>query len=200
LGFVYFDPENTMIVLELNNYGGTLLAEMTNLFDSNNSYGSNIFVRYKHRVDAPEEKIGLKIGENKNLLIKDYQDLMGMKSFNINNAENINEITTFVKHITTAGNIRYAADGSAHDDTVMSLINSTSIYKKQEFQEMVDDWMNRFESQESIRYINDCMNQIEFTESVDYKQLLDVKNRTRYLPKIGYGVNKGGSMGYGRKR
>jgi len=58
--FEYFNPENIRVVLELNNYGGTLLSEMPYVFDGKNDYGSSIFVRYKHRVDATEEKVGLK--------------------------------------------------------------------------------------------------------------------------------------------
>jgi hypothetical protein len=61
-------------------------------------------------------------------MVKDYQDLMLSKSFLINNEETIAEITSFVKHITAAGNVRYAGDGNSHDDTVMTIINSTSIF------------------------------------------------------------------------
>ena len=109
---------------------------MPHVFDGNNNYGSSVFVRYKHRADATEEKIGLKVGENKNMLVKDYQDLMISKGFSINNEETIREITTFVKHTTNAGNVRYAAD-IGHDDTVMTIINTTSIFPKNEFKEMV---------------------------------------------------------------
>jgi intein/homing endonuclease len=131
ISFEYFNPDNVKIVLELNNYGNTLLAEMPHVFDGNNNYGSSIFVRYKHRADSNEEKIGLKIGENKNLLVKDYQDLMTSKSFFINNETTINEITTFVKHITAAGNTRYAAD-VGHDDCLLpdTLIKTINGYKK----------------------------------------------------------------------
>ena len=115
LVFEYLNPENVKVVLELNNYGNALLAEMPHVFDGNNNYGSSVFVRYKHRADSTEEKIGLKVGENKNMLVKDYQDLMLNKGFLINNEETIREITTFVKHTTSAGNIKYAAD-VGHDD------------------------------------------------------------------------------------
>lgn len=192
--FELFDPENIKVVLELNNYGGTLLAEMPNVFDGNNDYGSSVFFRYKHRVDASEEKIGLKIGSNKNLLIKDYQELMTKKGFKINHPENINEITTFVKHTTSAGNIRYAADGSAHDDLVMSLINSSSSFKKLQFQEMVQEWLDNYETDETRRYINECLEQSEYIESVDYKQVLDVRKRNNnFRPRNRYGRGGYGS-------
>src|ERR1035437_6245672 len=71
LSFEYFNPDRVKIILELNTYGSELLAHLPHVFDGNNNYGSSVFVRYKHRADAVEEKIGLKINDNKNLLIKD---------------------------------------------------------------------------------------------------------------------------------
>ena len=200
--FELLEPENTKVVLELNNYGGTLLAEMPNIFEGNNEYGSNIFFRYKHRVDSTEEKIGLKIGESsKKILIKEYQDLMSKKSFSITNPDNINEITTFVKHTTTAGNIRYAADGSAHDDLVMTVVNACSAFQKVQFQEMAEEWLEKHASTEMRNYINECLEQSEYIETVDYKQILDVKNRSG-LSNQGnrYTRRNGNTGGYGKKR
>jgi len=176
--FEYLNPENVKIVLELNNYGNTLLAEMPHVFDGNNNYGSSVFVRYKHRIDASEEKIGLKVGDNKNLMVKDYQDLMYGKSFFVTNEDNIREITTFVKHITNAGNVRYAAD-VGHDDTVMTIVNSTTIFSKPEFKEMVEEWGNKFSDKEFMSYVNECLKQIDFVEGLDYGQVL--KARRQYI-------------------
>lgn len=181
--FEYFNPDNVRVVLELNNYGNTLLAEMPHVFDGNNDYGSSVFVRYKHRSDSNEEKVGLKVGDNKNLLVKDYQDLMSNKSFYINNHETINEITTFVKHTTASGNIRYAAD-VGHDDIVMTIVNATSIFSKNEFKEIVEEYMEREMDSDMKSYINDCLKNSDYFEAVDYTQVLNV--RRRYLG------NKGG--------
>jgi hypothetical protein len=171
LVFEYFNPENVKVVLELNNYGNTLLAEMPHVFDGNNNYGSSVFVRYKHRADATEERVGLKVGENKNLLVKDYQDLMYSKSFVITNEDNIREITTFVKHTTVAGNIRYAAD-VGHDDTVMTIVNASSIFAKNEFKEMVEEWSRSFSPKDFTDYVNVELRQLDFIEGVDYGQVL----------------------------
>lgn len=197
LVFEYFNPDNVRIVLELNNYGNTLLSEMPHVFDGNNDYGSSVFVRYKHRADSTEEKVGLKVGNNKNLLVKDYQDLMSSKSFYITNQENINEITTFVKHTTTVGNIRYAAD-VGHDDTVMTIVNATSIFDKNEFKEIVEDYMEREMDSDMKSYITDCLKNYDYFESVDYTQVLNVRrrymtNRGGYNP--GYGNNTGNWFG-----
>ena len=190
--FELFDPENVKVVLELNNYGGTLLAEIPHVFEGNNEYGSNVFLRYKHRVDATEEKIGLKIGENKNLIIKDYQELMFKKGFKLNNPETINEITTFVKHETSAGNIRYAADGSANDDLIMSVINSSTSFKKLHFTEMAQDWLEQYESSEMSKFINETLENSEYVETVDYKQVLNIRKYTKGL--YGNGSNYGRSQ------
>jgi hypothetical protein len=177
IAFEYLNPDNVRIVLELNNYGNTLLAEMPHVFDGKNNYGSGIFARYKHRIDSNEEKIGLKIGENKNMLVKDYQDLMISKGFFISNEETIREITTFVKHTTISGNIRYAADGSQHDDSVMTIVNATSILKKNEFKEMCSDWLHNNLGRETETYINECMNNLEYIEAIDYTQVLQIRKK-----------------------
>jgi hypothetical protein len=176
LVFEYFNPENVRVVLELNNYGNTLLAEMPHVYDGNNDYGSSVFVRYKHRADSNEEKIGLKVGENKNLLVKDYQDLMMSKGFFINNEDTIREITTFVKHTTTAGNIRYAAD-VGHDDCVMTIVNATSIFGKGEFREACEEWLSKSVDKQTASYINHCMKQVDYVEGLDYSQLLKVRRQ-----------------------
>jgi hypothetical protein len=189
LAFEYLNPENVKIVLELNNYGNTLLAEMPHVFDGNNQYGSSIFFRFKHRSDSNEEKIGLKVGENKNLLVKDYQDLMYSRGFAINNEDTIREITTFVKHTTTAGNTRYAAD-VGHDDCVMTIVNTTPIFQKNDFREMVDEFSNKELDKEFNKYINDCLNNLEYTEGLDYAQVLKVRRQYQNRYKNGNsGIN-----------
>jgi hypothetical protein len=176
LVFEYLNPDNVRVVLELNNYGNTLLAEMPHVFDGNNNYGSSVFARYKHRADSNEEKVGLKVGENKNLLVKDYQDLMMSRGFFINNEDTIREITTFVKHTTNAGNTRYAAD-VGHDDTVMTIVNATSIFGKSEMKEMCEDWNSKYVDREMASYINDCLKNVDYVEGVDYGQVLKVRRQ-----------------------
>ena len=186
--FEYFNPDNVKVVLELNNYGNTLLAEMPHVFDGNNNYGSSVFVRYKHRADATEERVGLKVGENKNLLVKDYQDLMYSKSFAITNEDNIREITTFVKHTTIAGNIRYAAD-VGHDDTVMTIVNASSIFSKHEFREMIEEWSKMFSPKDFMDYVNEELKRLDFIEGVDYGQVLRARKMNRPKNNIWNGDN-----------
>ena len=179
IGFEYFDPENVKIVLEINTYGNELLAHLPQVFDGRNNYGSSIFFRFKHRADALEEKIGIKIGENKNLLVKEYQDRMEERSIIINNEINISEVTTFIKHITNAGNIRYAADGSSHDDTVMTIIDMCSIFQKNDFKQIVEDYIDTLDDTNIKNYINETLNNMEYVEGVDYTQLLEIRRRRK---------------------
>lgn len=189
LAFEYFNPDNVKIVLELNNYGNTLLAELPHVFDDNNQYGSSIFFRYKHRADATEEKVGLKVGENKNMMVKDYQDLMISKGFSINNEETVREITTFVKHTTTAGNTRYAAD-VGHDDCVMTIVNTTSIFSKNDFKEMVEDTLQKDPAFKN--YVEECLKNLEYSETIDYTQLLSVRRKVLNRNKTVNDVNSTG--------
>ena len=174
LAFDYLNPENVKIVLELNNYGNTLLAELPHVFDGNNDYGSSIFFRYKHRVDSPEERTGLKVGENKNLMVKDYQDYMISRGFVVNNEETVREITTFVKHTTSSGNTRYAAD-VGHDDCVMTIVNASTVFTKYDFKEMVEEYLDSDSTFKT--YVNECLKDVEYNEVADYGQLLRVRRQ-----------------------
>jgi len=174
--FEYFEPDNVKVVLELNNYGGTVLSELPHVYEGKNNYGSYVFVRYKHRVDAKEEKIGLKLGDNKNVLVKDYKDLMLAKRFKITHEDTIREITTFVKHINPSGNIKYAAD-VGNDDCVMTIVNCTTFFKKTEFKEICDEWLSREVDKDMVNFIQECLKNIDYIEGLDYKQVLNIRKR-----------------------
>lgn len=193
--FEYLNPDNCKVVVELNNYGNTLFAELPHVFDGNNNYGSSVFVRYKHRADATEEKVGLKVGENKNMMVKDYQGLMQSKGFVITNEENIREITTFVKHTTNAGNTRYAAD-VGHDDTVMTIVNATTIFGRHDFTEMVEEWSSKFVDKEFMSYVNESLKNMDYVEGVDYGQVLKIrKQKMNRFKDSGFG---GGANWFGK--
>ena len=177
LCFEYFDPDNIKVILEINTYGNELLAHLPNVFDGRNNYGSYIFVRYKHRQDATEEKLGIKIGDNKNLLVKTYQERMESKSIQINNDSNISEVTTFIKHTTNAGNTRYAADASSNDDIVMTVVSLSSIFEKTQFNQLVEDYIERIENEELKNYINEYMNGDVYSSPIDYSLVLNLRRK-----------------------
>jgi hypothetical protein len=186
LAFEYFNPENFKVVMEYNTYGGEFLAHLPTLFEGNNDYASGIFFRYKHRVDSEEEKIGLRVHSNKELLVKDYQDNMTKRNFIINNPINISEITTFIKHVTPSGNIRYAAD-TGSDDTVMSIVNASSVFSKYAFKEMVESSAHELVDSQTLNWYNDILRNQEFEDynkpSSDYTSLLNVAKQRKLLEK-----------------
>ena len=177
LSFEHFNQDNVKIVLEINTYGNELLAHLPNVFEGNNQYGSSVFYRFKHRSDALDEKIGLKVGENKNLMVKDYQDKFQDRTIVVSEHETIQEMTTFIKHTTSAGNVRYAADGSAHDDTVMTLVNMTSIFGKNDFKGLVEEFLEDYPDTQLKTLIDSVINNIQPEDAPDYKQLLEIRRR-----------------------
>lgn len=178
LAFEYFNDENVKIVLELNNHGGTLLEALPNVFEQNNNYGSSVFVRYKHRIDAIEEKIGLKVNDNKNLLVKGFQDAMYNKSVEITNIDNIHELTTFVKVMTPSGHITYKGE-SGNDDAVMSAIHAATVLEKNFFTEICEELLNIIDVQTS-NYIKETMNRVEHREYSDYSSIININRQRRY--------------------
>lgn len=180
LAFEYFNYENFKVVLELNGGGNEFLAHLPHLFDGNNNYGSSIFFRYKHRVDAPEEKVGLKVGDNKNILVKEYQEAMDKKNFIITNEDNIREITTFVKHITSSGNIKYAAD-IGHDDTVMTLVNGSSVFSKYDFREIVEDYSNKILDSATLNVYKEILKKVDYSEGIDYSSIINVNRQRKFM-------------------
>jgi hypothetical protein len=184
LAFEYFNPDNFKVVLEINAYGNEFLAHLPHVFDGNNNYGSSIFFKYKHRTDATEEKIGLKVTENKNILVKEYQTRMSNGSVILNNEDNIREITTFVKHTTSSGNTRYAAD-IGNDDIVMTIVNLSSCFEKYNYKELVEDYVKRKFDPSFIDECNKFLDQnIDYTESTDYESFISVSRRIKAMKKL----------------
>jgi hypothetical protein len=194
--FEYFNYENFKVVLELNNYGNEFLAHLPYVFDGNNNYGSSVFFRYKHRADSTEERVGLKVGENKNMLVKDYQDAMDKKNFIITNENNIREITTFVKHITSSGNVRYAAD-IGHDDTVMTLVNAASVFSKYDFREMIEDCAPKIVDSNLLTQYKDILKRSDYRESVDYTSVINVNRQRKFMNQYKDSNNNGGKNWFG---
>jgi hypothetical protein len=180
LAFEYFNYDNFKVVLEINTYGNEFLAHLPHIFDGANNYGSSIFFKYKHKADSLDEKVGLKVNDNKNLLVKDYQDAMDKKKFSITNEDNIREITTFVKHITTSGNIRYAAD-IGNDDTTMSLVNCSSVFAKNDFRQMCEDYASSILDKESQNYFNTILRDVDFTEAADYSSIIAINKQRKMM-------------------
>lgn len=181
LAFELMDPDRVKVVLEINTYGNEFLAHLPNIYDGNNNYASGIFFRYKHRSDSFDEKIGLKLGDNKNILVKEYQDNMNRRNFSIYNEDNIREITTFVKHTTHYGNVRYAAD-IGNDDTVMTIVNLSSVFQKWNFREWVEEISEKTLDSYTLSKYNEILGKSNEEEIIDYRTI--VRNQREMQKKL----------------
>lgn len=174
LAFEYFKEDNFKIVLELNAYGNELLAYMPKLFEGKNNYGSNVFFKFKHRADATDEKIGLKVNGNKNLIVKDYQDQIQRGDIILYEENTIRELTTFIRDTTTAGNVKYHAE-TGNDDCIMTVVNMTTVFPKNSFRDLVEVELGK--NKDFMTYINKCLDTADYKEGTDYKSFFKIKNR-----------------------
>lgn len=189
LAFEVMDPDRVKVVLEINTYGNEFLAHLPNVYDGKNQYASSIFFRYKHKADSLEEKIGLKLGDNKNLLVKEYQDNMNRRNFSIYNDDNIREITTFVKHTTHYGNVRYAAD-IGNDDTVMTIVNVSSIFQKWNFKEWVEEISTNVLDSYTMNSYNEILGASKKEEIIDYRSMIRAQKEMQKKMKQISGLDK----------
>ena len=105
---------------------------------------------------------------------------MSKKNFIITEENTIREITTFVKQVTPAGNVRYAAD-VGNDDCVMTLINASSVFKKNTYIQMCEDYANSELPANRLAYFNSILKEVEYSEGTDYTALLNVNKQRRLM-------------------
>jgi len=191
--FELFDVEKCKCVLEYNTYGATFLSELPKIFEGKHNYSTGIFLRYKHRKDDPQLKIGMKItgGENeaaKKILVKSLQDSVRKSLIKLHNDMNINEITVFTKKETASGNFTYSCE-SGHDDTVMTLVSLSSVFSHVQYKNMIEDFMSKLQGeQKSVieKYAYNKNNE----DKVNYEATKSSFNKV--YKGNGFGNNKGG--------
>lgn len=142
LVFEVFDPDKVKIVVEMNkNLGNDLLNNLRHTFNDNNDFMDGVFLRYKHRESDSKPKIGLLIGHNKKLLLKDFQDAVKKDNMVLHNETNIIELKSFSKKETPGGDITFRSE-TGNDDCVMSLIHVASVFDNTYFKNMVDSYID----------------------------------------------------------
>lgn len=168
LAFEFFDENKFKIVLEINNHGHAIIPSMKSCFNGDNLFGTHIFLKTKHRKDAIKKDIGIKVNSNnKKLLVKDYQLLLKDSDINIYNKDTITEMQSFIKHRNNNGTVQYKADGSNHDDQVMTIVDLTPVFKDNYFYDMVEDYKNQINNKK----LNDIIDEHLFDkkpEGTDY--------------------------------
>jgi len=198
LSFEYFNQDNFKSVVEINEYGREFLAYLPYIFDGVNDYSDSCFFRFKHRADSLEERVGIKVQANKDILVKSYQDNMDKGNFIINNSSNIDEITCFVKQLTPYGNLKYGAD-TGNDDTVMSIVNASGVFGKYNFREMVESSAHELVDSGTLAYFNDILRNREYLDNVsDYAAIVAASRQRNFMKQLqNRNPNVGGGFGYG---
>jgi len=191
LAFEYFNDDNFKVVLEINNHGLAVFTSMKSVFDEKNNYGSHIFMKFKHRKDAPKKKIGIKVGGNKKLMVKDYQEKIEDQDMMVYEKNNIREITTFIKNVTNSGNVKYEADGNSNDDTVMCLVNLSQVFDDNIFRDMVEEVMKEISNTEVGKFINQAVKNVDYNEGTDYQALINVNKRRRVINRLNKRIDDG---------
>lgn len=168
--FKYFNPENVMVIIENNTYGSQFLLEMTHVFDDNNDYDPYVFLTYKPNINDDNEIIGIKLRGQKGLIVKEYQTKMDDYCININEENSIKEVTTFVKNVTPAGNVKYEAD-SGHDDIAMTIVEASTVFEKDRFFEICEEIYDNM-NDEDKNYIDKILD-VTLTEDsyISYNEL-----------------------------
>jgi hypothetical protein len=192
LCFEVFNENKLGVVLEVNMFGGELLGNMRNIWNGRNNYSSHIFYRYKHRIDAVSTDIGIKLRSNKNIFVKQYQKRLRAGDIIVHDEGTILEITTFIKEETSSGNIQFKAD-SGHDDTVMTIVELSTIFENVKFGETITELIN--ELPDSVKNqiekrLGDAPNMI----GADYSSLFKAQKRTQSTGTSPWG---GSSSGWG---
>ena len=137
LAFELFNDDNVRITLERNTYGDELLAHIPHVFNDNNKFSNHVFLRYKHKIEDKHTKMGIKITQNKKILVKDYQANTKKGNILVHDQYTITEISTFTKHETPSGDVTYKAE-SGHDDAIMSCIVLSTVFGRVAYKDAVD--------------------------------------------------------------
>lgn len=138
LVFSILDPDNVKVTIELNSYGVVLIHEMPHLYDGDNDFGDYIFTRHKHKAEDSIKKIGLKVHDNKKILVKRYKEKIDNGDIEINHYPTVNEMTQFIRQDTPNGNSKYGAD-NGHDDIVMTIVNMTDFMDSDDYSDICND-------------------------------------------------------------
>lgn len=188
LYFELFDPEKLGCVLELNHEGNLYTKTMQTIYNGRNNYGTHIFFRYKHRMDAPKKEIGIKLRSNKNLFIKEYQKRMKCGDIQIHNRLTLQEITKFIRKDTSTG-YKFEADAGSHDDICMTIVELSSVFENSKFHGMVTDMFDSLD----IKLKTEIMKRLENAPNVnalDYNMMGRAVNRANAINYVrNYGKN-----------
>jgi hypothetical protein len=127
LAFHILDPDRMKSVLEINGPGREFLAQLPQTLAGQNTYGAYVFMRYKHRADAQDRKVGLLVNSNKKMLVKEYAEQVAKDRLVVSEEMSVSEMQNFVKVDTPGGDVTYKAE-SGHDDITMTVVSAATVF------------------------------------------------------------------------
>lgn len=182
LAFMVLDPEQVKVILEWNGPGAEFLAQMPQVMEGRNEYGSFVFVRYKHRADADEKKIGLRVNANKNMLVKEYADQIIKDNLVFGEEGTVAEVTNFVKAQTAGGGVTYKAE-TGNDDVVMTIVSAASFFATVDWKNITSMLYDDMGPEERV-VIDAALRLSEHQEAPNYAAVRGalLEQRSGYLP------------------
>jgi len=175
--FNLFDPDKFRVVIEYNNDGKQFLPALKNVFERDNDYSSYVILKFKHRLDAIDKKLGLRVGASKNKYVKDYQDRLESQDIVVYEENTIKEVGTFISHTTTAGNTVYRGDGG-NDDCAMTIVNMTQGWSHNSFKELIEDYNISNKNIIIERMMNEILEK-DKSIGTDYNSFFNAANATK---------------------
>jgi hypothetical protein len=181
--YEFFDPDKFKVLFEYNNDGKAFLKSIKSVFEGDNDYSGYTMLKFKHRIDAKDKDYGLKVGPQKNLYVRDYQDRLERQDFIIYHDVNIKEIGTFISHVTPAGNVVYKGDG-ANDDFAMTVVNMGQGWNNPAFKELVLEYKDSLKNSNMDKLINDILEN-EVSVGTDYTSFFNAKSSSSFGKRVG---------------
>lgn len=216
LSFELFNDDRIGIVFESNNWGGELTKTMKEMYNGRNKYSTHPFFRYKHRQDAIKPDLGIKLRQNKNMFVKEYQKRIKQNDIVIHHQGTLQEMTKFIKKESSFG-YTFQAEAGGHDDITMTVVELSTVFENNLFHDLINRFMSELDPSFKL-LIEKRLAQAPKIEGADYTSLFNAKrtvniksgmgttytpNNPYMTPNKGFGgslntnQNRGGLGGYG---
>jgi hypothetical protein len=173
LVFEVFDENKVGVVFESNNWGGELTKTMREMNQGRNKYGTHVFFRYKHRQDAIRPELGIKLRQNKNMFVKEYQKRIKQNDILIHHQGTLQEMTKFIKKESALG-YTFQAEAGGHDDITMTVVELSTVFENNLFHDLINRYMGELDP----KFRNDIEKRLSLvpkTEGVDYTSLINAQ-------------------------
>lgn len=181
--FEWLNPDRVKTVLEYNGPGGSFLKSLPGVFESNNNFGTYVFMRFLHNQNDKVKKIGLKVSRSKKEKVKKYITAIESDKLYVDEEYSLMEMENFIKVETRSGDITYRAD-SGHDDRVMTKVNITEVFDTVEFKSRCEQYYNELEPYQRDA-IDNAIDLIRNPLARSYKDMSNAIKSAKNMQKFG---------------